>query len=191
MSRSLLVLSASSLLILGLLGCQGAPKGEGSTSTGTTASRVEISPVVWPKKEQLDKATLETLSEESRRKVAVSTVPVLVPSDPKLLAVGMVMAEEVWFAFNASADGITVSVHGTRLAHKYDDIPKTPGTTPMRGTKGLVTENERIRGTSWNENGVAYTVDLECASATDARCQSDKHVLEITDGLRYVGGAGQ
>jgi hypothetical protein len=38
------------------------------------------------------------------------------------------------------------------------------------------------------ENGVAYSVDVECAENTDVRCTSDAFVTELTNHLVYVGG---
>lgn len=51
--------------------------------------------------------------------------------------------------------------------------------------------NEGIRSASFVENGAAYTVDVECASVADARCQSDAFVVELASRLVYVGGSGR
>jgi len=180
-----------SLALLVTTSCQGTPKTDTTSSTGASSAKIEVQKVAWPKKDQIDKGALAQLGEESQRKIPDSTVPVLVPSDPKLLAVGVVMVDAVYYAFSANADGITVSIHATRVAHKYDDIPPTPGVTPIRGTKGFVTENEGIRATSWSEFGISYSLDLECGTAGDARCKDDAYVLQLTEGLRYVGGGAQ
>lgn len=185
MVRSRLLFAVSTAL--SLVACQSAPKSNG---TATTTSKVEIQPVEWPK-QSIDAQALARLPSASQTAVAKSTVPVLVPADPALLAVAVVMVEEVWTAVSASGGGVTIAIHCTRLAHKYEGQPPIAGDRDVRGTKGFVTQNESIRSASWNEHGVGYSLDVECADPTEARCGDDKYLLSVVEGLRYVGGGAQ
>jgi hypothetical protein len=144
--------------------------------------------VAWPNAGTLDRQALASLTPDARVAVATSTVPVLVPADPKLLAAGVVVAEKVFFSFSADVDGLTVTVQGSRLAHQYDDIQPIEGTDSIRATKGLLTTNEGIEHASWSEFGVSYSLDLECADRRDARCAADHSYLRtVANGLRFVG----
>jgi hypothetical protein len=54
----------------------------------------------------------------------------------------------------------------------------------------FVGENRRIWTVSWIEHNVAYSLDLECATADDERCADERAALGWADELRYVGGRG-
>lgn len=158
--------------------------------TPAEAAPVEIGRVVWPPDEQIDRAALAALPPPAAAAVRISEVPVLVPPRPALLAAATIIAKPNWTTFSAGAEGITVSVMATRLAHRYDHIPPARGTSTVRGQPAFVTQNEGIWSVTWMENGVSYTVDLECASHEDAACASEAAVLELAGALAYVGGAG-
>lgn len=177
---------AFALLATLLLGC----KSRESVPTGTQSAAVQtsIQPVQFPK--TIDGVARAHLPKDEQAKVATSTVPVLVPKDGALLAVGVVMVEEVWTAFHAQAGGVTVHVAGTRLAHVHPEVPPSPGQTALRAGKGRVTVNEGIRQATFEENGVSYAVDVECARQDDARCTTDAYVVELTNALVFVGGGG-
>lgn len=136
-----------------------------------------------------DTAALAALDNDSRTAVAKSPVPVLIPKRPELLKIGKVMAEENWYAFHASHDGITVHVGASRIVHRYDDVPATKGKHVVRGVPGFVTRNEGIWTAAWRENSTYYSLDLECGEPSDTRCNSEALLLEIANDLVYVGGA--
>lgn len=98
--------------------------------------------------------------------------------------------EGEYYVITARVHGATLSVQGTRAAHRYEGVDPIPGNKALRSGAGFVTVNEGIRSASFIENGVAYTVDIECASNADVRCQSDAFVTELTNHLVYVGGGG-
>ena len=58
----------------------------------------------------------------------------------------------------------------------------------MRGEPAFVSENRRIWTVSWLEHGVAYGLDIECASPTDTRCTDENFAITLVDELTYVGG---
>jgi hypothetical protein len=136
----------------------------------------------------VDTVVLNALDNESKTAIGRSPVSVLVPKRPELLRAGKVMAEENWYAFNASHDGITVTVGASKIVHRYDDIAATKGKHAVRGVPGFVTRNEGIWTAAWRENGVYYALDVECGEPSDARCNDDTMLLELARDLVYVGG---
>ena len=96
-------------------------------------------------------------------------------------------------AHRPTVDGATISLQGTRAAHRYEGIePADRQSRASRRHKGFVSVNEGIRTASWMENGAAYSVDVECSDLrNDARCQSDDFVLAVVAQLTYVGGSGR
>jgi hypothetical protein len=170
-----------------------APAATAVTTTPDLAAppaNAELTAVTWPKAPP-DPKVVSLLPKAVRAQVEVSAIPVLVPNDAALLAAGTLIVEPAYYAWSARSSGATLNVHATRIAFKYDSVPPVPGQKPMRGTKGFVTVNEGIYSASWIENGVSYSLDVECESAKDARCRDDKYVLELTNGLSYVGGRAQ
>ncbi len=175
-----------------------------------SASSVVVRPAVaWPALTAIDDDALLSLSKsggandrEIRALIARSPVPVLVPRDVQLASPTLVVEGE-YFALTGRVDGATISLQGTRAAHRYEGIDPATGnrelprldvtssTRTARSTRGFVTTNEGIRTASWIENGAAYSVDVECNDTGDARCHGDDFLLSIVAQLSYVGGSGR
>ncbi len=162
------------VVLLGGAGCDTSRE----PRAGTTSTALAV-----------DTAVLSGLDNESKTAVGRAPVPVLVPNRPELLKVGKVMAEENWYAFNASHDGITVTVGSSKIVHRYDDVAATKGKHTVRGVPGFVTRNEGIWTASWRERGFYYALDVECGEPSDARCNDETLLLELARDLVYVGGA--
>lgn len=161
----------------------------------TTAVSVSVRPtVVWPAKSTIDEGALVSLTGETlsgtdvRALIARSPVPVLAPGDRRLATPTLVVEGE-YFALTGRADGATISLQGTRAAHRYEGVEPIRGNRDLRGAKGFVSVNEGIRTASWIENGAAYSVDVECSDHRDARCQSDEFLVSIVTQLTYIGGS--
>jgi hypothetical protein len=144
--------------------------------------------VAWPAPGELDHGVLAALSPDNRRAIAISRVPVLVASDPALVANAVVIARPAFTAISSRHDGVTISLHAHRRAHRHPEVPPTDGDRLIRGHKGFVTQNEAIWSASWMENGIAYDLDVECAALPDVRCDDDSYLLALAGSLRYVGG---
>ena len=169
-----------------------------SPSSGNGHNEVELSVssnVTWPKAESLDRLTLRSYPPSVVDNVAHSPVPVLLPN-------GITFAEPVlitrseYYAFSGRAvvDGhpdANYTVHATKLAHAYEGTTLPPGDKAMRGTMGFLTINEGIRVASWSENGVAYSVDIECPTEDDARCIDEAHIVDLVNRLAFVGGGAR
>lgn len=142
-----------------------------------------------------DQVALAALPPAEAAKVGASPVPVWVPRGG--FSEVRVVAEPGFYAYFGVADAplpdgrvsrATVSVQGTRFAHEHADFPSDVSTHRMRGARGLFTINEGIVTTTWVEGGASYSVDVECSVAGDPRCKDERFVLELTDGLAFVGG---
>ena len=164
----------------------------------TTTSIVVRPTVAWPALESIDDAALLALSHDGtvadrdvRSLIARSPVPVLAPKALKLESPTLVVEGE-YFALTGRSSGATISLQGTRAAHRYEGIEPATGNRALRGSKGFVSVNEGIRTASWLENGAAYSLDVECSDLrNDARCQSDDFLLSIVAQLTYVGGSAR
>ncbi len=194
MTTSRMLLHAIPIACTLFLACD-APRDPGKTASTSSAVTVPTSappavgPLAPPPLAPLaDKVALEALDDESRTKVAKSPVPVLVPKRPELLAVGKVMADEHWYAFHVSKDGLTINVQATRIAHQHADIPPARGKHVVRGVPAFITQNEGIWTATWREAGTSYALDVECAEPTEARCATDGTLQGIANDLVFVGG---
>jgi hypothetical protein len=150
-----------------------------------TAQPIDHEPS-WPT-DPVDEAALAALPAEAREHVARSTLPVLVVAKAELLPATVLVVEERWYAQSARLDGLTVSLHASRTAHKYPGHAPAKGNATVRGRDAFVLENEGIWSATWIEGGVAYAVDVECFARDDARC-SQAYVLELAESVRFVGG---
>jgi hypothetical protein len=176
----------------------GCGDGSGQSGSGATARAdkpadrsLEIAIVAWPSSATLSLATRAELTSDARQAVARSALPVLVPADSSLARSARVMVEDQFFAVSSRADSIHVSLHATRVSHRYPGIAPIRGDRLLRGAAGFVTRNEGIWSATWKESGISYVLDLECASPTDARCASDQYLLELVERLAYVGGLAE
>jgi hypothetical protein len=191
MARFVLPLAVLSLMAFPACDAQTTSSPSSGPPGPAPASPVpEIAGVRWPPLQQLDRAALASLPPPVAARVRGSPVPVLVPRRPELLAAPVIVTKEHWTSFWARTPEITVSIHATRLAQRYDHIPPFRSKRRVRGAPALITQNEGIWSAAWSENGVTYTLDLECASPDAAPCASDALLLEIAEELVYVGGAG-
>jgi hypothetical protein len=195
------------------LSCAAATAACSSGARNTSASRTDdhapaiatasitVRPTVaWPAASTIDDGALLSLSKngaktdgEIRALVSRSPVPVLAPKDLRLTTPTLVVEGE-YFALTGRVDGATISLQGTRAAHRYEGVDPAAGNRDlMRGSavRGFISVNEGIRTASWIENGAAYSVDIECSNVQDARCQSEEFLLSLVANLTYVGGSGR
>jgi hypothetical protein len=201
-------LAALTVVIAGCNGNTSASR-DGEHAPAVSTSAVTVRPAVaWPALATIDDGALLSLSKsggrndrEIRALIARSPVPVLAPRELQLASPTLVVEGE-YFALTGRVDGATISLQGTRAAHRYEGIDPAPGNrelirvsagagSPARTVRGFVTTNEGIRTASWIENGAAYSVDVECNESADARCHGDDFLLSIVAQLSFVGGSGR
>lgn len=188
------------MVVLACTGCDvsdstepGAPPADpapASSAAKAVTPQVIDQQVIWPARDSIDREALASLPEAAVAAVSTSALPVLVPARGDLLTHAVVMTQPRWTALSSRSNGLTVSLHASRAAHHYAHIAPLPGTRAMRGQHGFVGQNRGIWSASWRENGVAYALDIECASLPDPRCDDAAEVLALVEELVYVGGAG-
>ena len=163
----------------------------------TSANTNVVTPkIVWPAANTRDERAFASLgaadSKEDESRVGAmlgrSPVVVLAPTNITFKHPTFVVGPE-YYALTGHVDGLTIAIQGKRAAHRYDDIAPIPGDRVLRGGHGFVSINEGIRTTSWIENGAAYSVDVECADATDERCTAESFIVELTSHLAFAGGS--
>ena len=201
---SLLSLTVGALVLAGCNGNTSATRTDERAPAISTASVVVRPMVAWPAASSVDDGALRSLARASektdreiRATVSRSPVPVLAPKDLRL-DTPTLMVEGEYFALTGRVESAssraTVSIQGTRAAHRYETVDPQAGTRDLaRGAnvRGLVTINEGIRTAAWIENGAAYSVDVECSEHTDLRCQSEDFLLSVVAQLTFVGGSGR
>ncbi len=144
--------------------------------------------VTWPEAESLDREAQETLPSVAAKRVQEAPFPVLLPKRKNLLSVAGVSVKPTWLTASMRADGVTVVVTASTAARVVPGVPETKGNTALRQTLGFVTQNEGIWGASWIENGVAYSLEVECDAADNPRCKDDLFVKDLANELVFVGG---
>jgi hypothetical protein len=171
------------------------PSGPPGESGAEETKLVAVAPLIdrqvtWPARERLESDVLAGLTATAARVVPSSTLPVLVPRQPELLAAAVLMVRPRWYALSTRSSGLTVSLHASGSAHRYPHIGALGGNRALRGSAGFVGHNRGIWSATWVENGVAYALDVECAALPDPRCEDETELLALVEGLAYVGGAG-
>jgi hypothetical protein len=136
-------------------------------------------------------AAVAQLAPESRAALAAAPVAMLVL--PAEYAAGStVMTGEAWAALSYRDDALTISLHATSRAHPVIDddevLEVPPPEHTVRGEPARVTINEAIRSVAWQEGGVAYALEVECARPMDdVRCTESEFVLALADELVPAG----
>lgn len=129
-------------------------------------------------------ACTEALAPASRAELAQTPVRWLLPPSPSMLSHTTLIAGPVYAAASISLEGHTVAIHATN-AH-MDTPPNTAfaHNDRVRGVGASFTENEAIRIVTWFEQGVSYSVEVECAAPmTDARCTGTEYARSIAESL--------
>jgi hypothetical protein len=157
--------------------------------TASTDTSVVTPKVTWPRETTGDARAFAALGEPVRAKELLgrSPVPVLAPTNVTFERPTFVIGAE-YYALTGRVAGATLAIQGTRAAHRYEGIAPLAGDRVLRGVRGFVSVNEGIRTMSWMENGVAYSLDVECARPSDERCSSDTFALDLVEHLAFAGG---
>ena len=189
-----LVLSLSTLV----LACGGTDPGP--TASGSTSEPLAVDPseprAVEPAYAALDAA--------SRDAVGRSPVPVLLLPE-RYAADAQVMVGPRWLAVAYSRDGLTLNLHATDAAVNAlseEELQRVePAPHRVRGVPARTTVNDGIRAVTWEHEGVAYSLEVECADVLDdERCAAPTFAFSLADelvalpetferGARRVGGA--
>lgn len=162
------------------------------TAAVSTDAHLVTPKISWPSPAVRDERAFASLGDRERASELVerAPVPVLAPTNVALEQPTFIVGPE-FYALTGRVDGATISIHGKRAAHRYEGIEPVKGNRTLRGVPGFVSENEGIRTTSWIENGAAYSLDVECADPTEARCASDAFAVELVENLKFAGGGAR
>lgn len=169
------------LLPMLLLACRRDPPASPPPTPPTVVSQSPSAPADAQRLRDL-------LRPESRRELDRSTVPLLLPRDERMVAVAVVTSGPRWVAASIPLADLTVAIHGNANLH-----PPPPGetlrhTSTLRGRPATVSRNELIRVATWEENGVAWSVDVECSNRPDldARCVQEDYLRALAESLVEV-----
>jgi hypothetical protein len=123
----------------------------------------------------------------SRDAVDRSPVPVLLLPE-RYAPDAQVMAGPRWLAIAYSKDGLTLSLHATDAAVNAlsdEELQRVaPAPHRVRGVPARTTVNDGIRAVTWEHEGVAYSLEVECADVLDdERCAAPTFALSLADEL--------
>ncbi len=177
-------------LSLSAMACESATPERAVAASADT--NVVTPKITWPAATKVDARAAAALGDAKRANELLgrSPVPVLAPTNVTFERPTFVVGSE-YYALTGRVAGTTISIQGTRAAHRYDDVAPVRGDRAIRETQGFVSTNEGIRTASWIENGVAYSVDVECADPTDARCTNEAFALDVIEHLAFAGGGSR
>ncbi len=92
--------------------------------------------------------------------------------------------ERLWYGASYRDEQVAIYLHGTTaFVEPPEDLGDTTPTVTVRGFAGYDTVNEGVRTITWEENGAAYSLDIECASPIDRRCASSDYLVELASQL--------
>lgn len=145
-------------------------------------------------------ALRDVLRPESRRALDESTVTLLVPDDPGVVATATVSAGPHWAAISIARGDHTITLHASR-ATPAPVAPTPPGargarsapppppvTDRIRGVPATLSVAPRQRVAAWEERGVSYVLDVSCTLDDDPRCARERFVRDLASGLVPLEG---
>lgn len=146
--------------------------------------------VEWPDEAELDRSTFALLPAELQDRISVAPGPVLAPSDPRWLDEPAFFVGETWATLVTKHADVTLdlslSTQATLVPGLRPEMP--PGM--IRGVPGTLTQNEGIWSVSWIEYGVAYALEIGCATPGRGICADDRGIIALAESLVLVGGEG-
>jgi hypothetical protein len=173
----------------------GGPAGDGVGPATRHGGTIDLKRVQWPDAASCLIHARAALTSSAREQVDNAVLPVLLPSDAALAHNATVIARPTFIAVSTRTDdkSLTVSVSASNVVHRYQGMEKATPTSKVRGGKpAWVLQNEGIWSVAWNEHGIDYVLELECAApGTDARCADDTAVRQFAEELVFVGGSAQ
>lgn len=152
------------------------------------ACRRDAPPATAPAADRA-RALRDVMRPESREALDRAPVPLLLPNDLGVAASALVTAGPSWVAASIPRGDHTLSVHATNaaMAPPVDNPPRH--SSRLRGLPATVTANEGIRVATWEEGGVAYQLEVECARPSDdVRCTDEAFIRQLAEGLVRVEG---
>lgn len=192
--------TVSSSVLLALTGGCSEPSNTSQTSRTSAPSvstNLTTKAATFPPASTIDPRAVAALGEENperARKLGRSVVPILAPTNVTWSRPSFVVGAE-FYALTGHMDDegahVTIAIHGTRAAHRYDGIQAQDGNQAVRTGRGFVTENDAIRTVSFVENGAAYAIDVECENRGDGRCTDPSFALGVANALGFAGGGAK
>lgn len=160
-----------------------APPSRGRVIGGERVARV----VQWPAADEVDAELVATLDDELRVAIEAAPLPVMLPTEVPLGSAALTQGEH-WWALWLQHDGLTITLHASGMARVHPHLRGAALPHTVRGTEGLVTQNESVWSAAWVEHGVAYALEIECADPRMDACRDDARVREIAESLAFAGG---
>ncbi|MCA9582398.1 MAG: hypothetical protein KC416_11430, partial [Myxococcales bacterium] len=95
----------------------------------------------------------------------------------------LLMAGPTWVAFTVTLEGAELRLHGTNKVHVTDPALRRSPDAKVRGVGAHLDEQEGIPSISWPAGPVAWSLDIECHRANDARCNDYDFIAQMAEQL--------
>ncbi len=198
------VLGLVALVVTGMR-CNGFTPGEPATppkfQVPTYTHKRIVETVEWPASSTINQTALKAMKPEEAAKIANSGVPVLVPSDPRYLAAGIMLTNEFSydFALDDYIDGANFTLGASRVSDQSNApvpayaLEPDPNAVVIRGQRVSFSQNEMGNWlATWGEFGqVGYLLHVGCETFDNPRCADDTFIKSLVASLVYVGGNGK
>lgn len=158
-----------------------------STALATACASPAPTPATSPAPLAQSPSALSVMTPEARDVVSASAVSFLLLPEP-YAHLAIATSGPHWSALSARDGELTVSLHGTDETHDAQlTLAETQRAEPramVRGQRARVLVNEGIRSVAWNEEGVDWSLEVECYQPDqDRRCTADAFVLDLAEHL--------
>lgn len=176
--------------LLALAACRREPAALPADTEAPPSPRVESPARYRP-------ALREVLRPEARRALDESTVTLLVPDDPGLVATAVVTSGPHWAAISIARGDHTLAVHASRAPAPVVAPAPQPARRPeaptreerIRGFPAVLSGGDGQRAATWEERGVTYVLNVACTAADDPRCARERFVRDLATSLVPLEGA--
>ena len=164
--------------------------------SGCASGPHELEPRTSPLTQGSD--TYQTLSAQSRAAVDRAPIAPLFFGTAPTGGSAVVTAGPHFYAVSLHRDGHSLVLHGVDQVHAQvldegaTEAPGGPGgaNSSVRGRPATILVNEGIRSVAWEEDGVFWSVEVECDRPfEDSRCTQDAYLLREADALVTLRGA--
>lgn len=143
-------------------------------------------PIDWV--EALAERQSVRLPAAAQLKVEAARLPVLLPSTDALTDDAFVTLGDGWYSAALRGDGVHLELRGHARTHLRSDLAGAQVAAGAGSGAPRVSKTHAIFTLTFERFGVAYALDLECASHTDPRCADPGFLLAVYEGLVVAGG---
>ena len=160
------------------------PAGAASKAEPSQAAGAEQLTVDWDAARKHPQLELSRLSEQQRKEIKDSAVPVLLPDRERLLGSALITTGPGWYAASMAENKATIAISGNSRVIRIEGIPEPPALGDPNLKPGAGEGRLEI---NFKAFGIYYDLSLECYDgAIDPHCADDRYLMQVVDSLKLV-----